>query len=69
MLFSKDDRVIVSDRFPPTKLAILGGLQVGDHGTVVFVPRPARQTIGIVVVQWDRGIRTNANEYDLDGET
>lgn len=64
-MFSTNDRVVISDRFPDTKLAILN-LKVGDKGTVWQVMRSKPGVLGIAIVKWDGGRRTNANEYDLD---
>lgn len=60
------DRVVVSDRFPPTKRQI-NKLEVGDVGTVKSVYRHSLSE-GIAIVDWDKGFRTTANESDLDPE-
>ncbi len=59
------DRVAVSGAFPESKLRILQ-LKVGDTGTVRFVMRARPNELGIAIVDWDSGQRTDANEAHLE---
>jgi hypothetical protein len=67
-MFKQGDRVKVSHRFPQSKLDVLGGLKVGDVGSIVWIMRSHRYAYvpGIAIVMWDNGKRTNANEDHLD---